>query len=80
MVSVFALAHQGVQKLRQIKYMFEEYLKLKCEEEGGFDGVLDDDQEDAYIRWWESKDTVDIMEYAKEALNTPDLKKKLMPF
>lgn len=54
---------------------FEDYLKEQCEKEGGYEGVLDDDYEDAFERWLEDKDVAIMIDYGnsavKEALEAP---------
>lgn len=53
---------------------FEDYLQEQCEKEGGYEGVLDDDYEDAYERWLEPKEAGDIIQYAEHALKEAQAK------
>lgn len=50
------------------KDTFEDYLQTRCTEEGGYEGVLDDDYEVAFERWLENKGVDDIIQYADEAI------------
>lgn len=51
-----------------IKENFEDYLQTRCTEEGGYEGVLDDDYEDAFDAWLETKDVNDIIDYGNQAI------------
>lgn len=48
---------------------FEDYLQEQCHEDGGYDGVLDDDYEDAFNNWLEGKDVNDMIQYAEHAVH-----------
>jgi len=45
---------------------FDEYLNEKCAEKGGFDGVLDDDYEDAFESWLETVDPAFLIQWGNE--------------
>lgn len=47
---------------------FDDYLNDKCEEEGGFEGVLDDDMEDAFERWLGDVDPAMLIQWGNEAV------------
>jgi len=47
---------------------FDDYLELKCEQEGGFEGVLDDDMEDAFDRWLQDVDPGMLIQWGNEAV------------
>jgi len=48
---------------------FEDFLKEKCEEKGGFDGVLDDNYPEAFDRWLEGIDGSQLIEWGNTAVN-----------
>lgn len=52
---------------------FEEFLEEMCEDEGGYEGVLDDDYSDAFDRWLDGKDVGDMLVYGETLV---DLMKK----
>ena len=45
---------------------FDEFLSRKCEEGGGFEGVLDDDYPDAFEKWLETKEGDWLVQYGNE--------------
>lgn len=47
---------------------FEDFLAEQCEKEGGFEGVLDDDYEDAFERWLEEKEVGDMIDYGNQSV------------
>ena len=47
---------------------FEDFLEMKCEESGGFEGVLDDDMSDAFESWLETVDPAQMIEWGNEAV------------
>ncbi len=43
-------------------YSFTDYLKDKCELDGGFEGKVDDDYEDAFEAWLGDVDPVELID------------------
>lgn len=48
-----------------MKVDFEKYLQEIAVESGFFDGVLDDDYEERFDAWLETKDVNDMIDYAQ---------------
>lgn len=44
-------------------YSFTDFLKDKCEDKGGYEGILDDDYEEAFERWLDNVDPGQIVEW-----------------